>query len=704
MQEWDFESSKQFDWRKGTPILSAYSFPLIVKDYIGTQDVDGLTNLEISVGGSDVNYIELIGSTRGNYIAYQNGMSFDLNIKHKPISALLTQGQHTYIINIIIRGTQSNGVKKIIDYKTIIISTRVYSETQSYFTPTILNYEHAAAGGEIATQNITINGAVDWNISLPFDFILDVIIVSGAAQIVENDIFGTIIRSIRGSGIAVIAIKPNRAYASTLAPNSNLYSTSLTFGSNDFNLVNWPLNIYLKVNESVNIIVDKSYLEYYAVKNVTIANALLVNIESFYDFELETPDYIIPSINTGAAGSHQVLFDVVPAQLLNSGIYQGNIKVKYTNSHSEQLVYEIGVKYIIEEYINMPYILNDFNFTLDDKLLTFFSDIPNTYFQVSMKIRAYEFNSTNYKEKIIPFKVPLIKGKQTENIGLKIHRVMERFEEVTLNIGSQYISAEVELQVTEISFENKNIVRGFTIPNIKFIAGVSPYYSDKNVFLESHSGLQRCFSNTKKIVNLLLKSGNHTVIIKVNDQDIKTYTINPGRSNVYRDLINFEELEVKSGDIISYVLIKSTATEEVRYTRLFTIFPESNRKATIFWEDDYKLLQNMDISGVKTLENSYEIKQFKRFKSIVEYTENYQTNKSVILKSNTGYLCRDEHVSIDSLCRSTRAWIYMDKKYVELASATKNIKAIDEEAQLIDFDLELTINKKYNEEIYYGRF
>ena len=46
----------------------------------------------------------------------------------------------------------------------------------------------------------------------------------------------------------------------------------------------------------------------------------------------------------------------------------------------------------------------------------------------------------------------------------------------------------------------------------------------------------------------------------------------------------------------------------------------------------------------------------------------------------------------------------MDGSFSEFYSVTKNIAAIDPEEQTTDFDLELNLNKKINEEVYYGRF
>jgi hypothetical protein len=165
--------------------------------------------------------------------------------------------------------------------------------------------------------------------------------------------------------------------------------------------------------------------------------------------------------------------------------------------------------------------------------------------------------------------------------------------------------------------------------------------------------------------------------------------------------------DFEKGDVISYRVVngaqnRGTTPEptDTSMLKLYKVFDQGDFSNQIIWENEYLLQSTVDCTGSYKIQSDIEFQSQMLFQQLVEVLEVLDSTKSVKLTINTGWLLKTDVDTIESLMRSQRIWLEQGETSIDLRPAGKSIVNEDSERERIEFTLEFTINKKYNEETY----
>lgn len=700
-QDWDYIDPIEFHWRKGTAVPSSINFTLKIRDIIGEPEAEGYSDFEFSVFGQSQPWVNFGGDYQPNtyYPIISTGLSGNVIISLTSYINTFTPSQkyQSYIVRVTGKTPTdiANGTRTIISSKFLNVYLHIYEQTQPILLPNKISFTHYDQTIVPAYQQMNVDAISDWTIFLPgYADRFDVNSLSGNTQVEIYDFYGTNFKKITGNGSGAFEIRPSQVYLDSLTVGS--YSEIISTG-NDPNFYNRNSEIQIQILAAVDIIVNPPELNFHAIKTVSEALPQIVNIQSMYDFALEYPAWVVPSSVNGLAGSNDITFIVATSDTLDADTYTSNIKVIYNNGNGAQ-EFLIPITYVVDGFIVLPYSTTGFNFTLDKKFISFYSDLENTFFDMLMNIKVFSFFDGIESNFVIPLKIVLLRNRQRENIGLKIHRVMSSMLDLNLSQAQMYKTCEVDITVEEKDIDTKEIQREFTLEKIKFIAGKSPSVIKQGMsILSLYDGPTRIVLNSSQIVNLLLNPGNYEVQILINNQNESSYFVNAGDYNVIMQQIDFSSLPLKVGDKVEFRLY---VTPEEYVSKLFYVFPDNVENKRLIWEDEYKLLSSIQCTGDYKVTTDFNIRTFKKYEDLVEILENIQTEKEVKLTINSGFLLKSEHISIESLCRAKRAWLVFDTEIIELVPQIKSMNNIENNRELYSYNLEFIINRKSDEEVY----
>lgn len=706
-QDWNLPDKIVFHWRIGTPLPNAYAFTAHIRDIIGLDDSNAYNDFELRIkqfrtwfnlfGDFKTFKSELVpNATIINSKPIIGNCSIALNFGVDTLGLTDNFGTLRFEISGKPISGSNAGIRQILHTKEINIILKIYDRNQPILVPDKVefNYEYnSSVVPEYQTINVDALGGWELYLHASADN-YEVNLISGIirSKIINN---GAIkIRQIAGYNSAKFEIKPSLYLLSSL-PIGKI--SNEIFYNPEIDWVARPLVMDVNINPSFAITASKDKVSFYAIKGIQEALPEIIEINSNYDFTIDYPDWVFVTPEVGLSGKTLISIAVKTSDLIPAGNYNDIIKIKYTRN-SEINVFEISISYLVDEFISLPYSTSEFNYTLENKTIDFFSNLQNTFFELILSIKAYDFYTGESNTFIIPLKIILLRNRQKENIGLKIHRVMKRIKEIDLTQKNQYKTCEVDMTVREIDLDTRQIKREFSLENLKFIAGVKPQLSNGMGILSLYRGVTHSYPKSKHYVNLLLNSGNNLISIIKNSQTILTYSINGSEYNVVRDEIDFEFLEAKPGDTFTY---KLHTTNSDFLIKEFFIFPEPINSFRILWEDEFKLISDFYFTGEFNLKTDFERKDFKRHINFVEIIENISTKKEIRLIINTGFILKTEIVLIESLLKSSKAWLLTkDNQTIQIIPQTKSITSIDSSRELNAFDLEFIINRSSNEEIY----
>lgn len=700
-QDWDLPQEKVFEWRKGTTLPGSVSFNVKIRDIIGEPEATGYSNLKLRVS-SGANWLLTSGDYvhNGVYPISTTGMSGNMTVTLSSYINTFNPDNKTTYLSFYLTGQTAaditNNTYTVILSKLMPVRLKIYAVDQPILLPEKLTFNHHLGTSAPAYQSINVDSPNAWEIypSGGADR-YDLQSTSGTVSIVTFSAFGIPSKKIVGTGSGSFNIRPSASYANSLAVSSTPYTDLISVGYNP-SWYNRSTQIEINVLPNIDIVTTPNKLDFHAIKTVYEAPIQTITVDAAYNYIITGPSWAIITPNIGTTGILSVDVSVITSDLINVGNYQDVLIFSYTNSVGVQ-THTIPITYLVDGFVILPYSKTEFNFTLDNKVVSFFTNLTNTFFDVTMNIKAYEFFTGNYINYIIPFKIVLLNGRQKENIGLKIHRVMDRMKELDMTQNKMYKTCEVQLTVEEKDLTTRAVIRDFTLSNIKFIAGMSPTLSNGMGILSIYDKPSRVTSSSKQIINLLIKAGNHQISILKNNTVVTSYSVNGSDCNIYCDNIDFDTLQVNQGDVIEYRLYTSV-TDFV--SKKYIVFPDGKYNLRVIWEDEYKLLSSLQFTGGYVLKTDFDTKINKKIKNNVEVIESVVTNKENKPTLNTGYVLKDEQISIESLYRAKRAWLVLDSKIIEIIPVPKTITSIDSERELNAYDVEFIINRDTNEEVY----
>lgn len=316
-------------------------------------------------------------------------------------------------------------------------------------------------------------------------------------------------------------------------------------------------------------------------------------------------------------------------------------------------------------------------------------------------IKTYDFFTNVLNEFTIPQKVVLFQGKAKVNLGQVIHRLMRKFNAVNDTL-LQYKLANLNLTCTEILIADQSVIRTGTAAEIQFVAGLSRGFTNLG-FLDFNPLANRVTKNGFAYLNILYPlpgktSASYELRTIKNGNVVSAMALPLVFETVVCKKVSFSAFA--KGDTIQYVVDINGQNNATAPKKTFKLFPEGNYSNTIVWENEFLLQSALECTGSASIKSDFEFISQKVWENLVEILEHLSSSKEVKLYINTGWLLNSDVDTIESLMRSKRAWLINTNGNIALRPIGKSMVNQDLSRELIEYSLEFTINRNYDEETY----
>lgn len=600
---------------------------------------------------------------------------------------MLPPGAYGCNLNFIIEGKNGSGQWLNVSNYTHNVKLNVYATNEIVYSPLSIAATHFQnTPAPIIPINIT---GPSWQIVARDKYVLtsnspDVIITSE----VINDL---LIYKATGEGNAIVNLTLSGFFDTFDAIDSSHLNSFLLVLANSSQLGSIPISITL---ENTNqFAVSPEELSFTGIKGFlepAIQFVFVLCIDA--EYTVVSP----PWLDVTSAVQTEPLslsgLNVVPISSANleGGTYTGEIILTATINGIVSNI-AIPVNYVLQDFVQFPYSLNEFNFTLDKKYLNFSTEYPDTYFYMVMTCKVFKFYTDDEKTLEIPLKIPLYQKKQSYNVGLGIHRIMQKVKQLLMDSAYQYKPAEINFLVQEKNNSDDTVIREIATERYFFVAGHNPGILENAGIFDT--AITRVTKKGIHYLNILTPQVPRTVKMYRNELFYQEYLLEP-LGNIISDKITFDQFN--QGDVIEYRL----TLEASSISKRFIIFPDGYASTMIIWEGNNLLKSSFEFTGKLQVKSDYENRTFTSYVDLAEVTKIIETKKISKLTINTGHITRMDIGVIDSLLLSHRAWLISGENLIELIPIQKNYIPNDSDRELLSFDVEFQINRKYNEEVY----
>lgn len=686
LQDWGFSPATiTVDHYIGEAVPAPFTVATTFKDVMGTGIAQGYTNVKYKtylMAPDDLTGICAMSGplyTNGALVAYNNGISDDMVYTFANLNVLLPD-TYNFIAHHEIRGmAPGSDAMTLISQATFNLKLRVFPATAPQFSPSPIVYNWIlSSAGPLASAALTITTSGDWVIKSPPGFYFN---DPGGVTLVQPAPWGG--AEMSGTG--------NKTF--TLAMFASVVPEVITQNPMYFNLElnGGILQVPIQVNflQPSGMFLETQSLHFVAYKGISNANPQFVHIywPGTYDFVVPPWLEIFPH---PASYNMNCGFYVLSADNMEPGVYEFDVVI--TNEAGTETLGTIHVVYEVIGAIISPYPADGHAYTLDRDFLEFSSQYDNTYFEMQLNVRAYDFYSQAYKDYSYPFKIALFNRRQQFNIGQVVHRLMADMPGLIQEGPEPYFPAEVSLDVKEKSSVDPDFLNEYQVSNIQFIAGLRPQLSAGCGFLDINPGASRVTPSAYYFLNCVVK--NYPVLEIYKNGTLANYF---GITEGLRTLkLDFANNGAAPGDVFEYRLVTPAGS----VSKFFKVIPESFESNYIIWENEYKLKGTLECTGDYKLASEFENRTQTLFLKLVDVLAKLESTKVCRLTINTGWLLKSDIASIESLMRAKRAALLQGDRVINLVPTSKSITNTDNRRELISFDLEFEINRQYNEEIY----
>lgn len=710
-QNWESPTPTNFIYiQTGGAVVYPVIVPVKFKDFIGTTEGLPYTAFRIKankyyisssygsnwlIAGSVFFETNLQGSYTTKSLT-SSGVSDTLTLSVQNI-ALLNVGTYSASISFIIEGLNAAGIWVEISSYTHQINLTIYEEEQVTWAPDnfVMNFYQGTPRPE---KLITMNGP-SWAVVTPINFILE----SDDPEVTIGSTtspYGTQYTA-NGSGERILRLKIGDYWNTPEALSPGNYNRSLFVGTGVSTIVG-GISFILNVLSPGDFIVNPEELYFESAKGGTEPTPINVFVYAANEYTITKPLWLNVVGTTESSPGIFSNLNVAPihSSNLTAGTYIGNIVLTSIVSGSP-VTKIIPVKYVLHEFVSVPYSEDEFNFTKDPLFLNFFTTIPDTYFDIKMNVEIFDwyFQGGTSKSYVVPFKVPLYNLFQKENIGERIEKMMAKYLDANPYATKLYNAANISIEIKEKKYPSNELVRETTLNPLKFLSGITPKNKKgNNAILEISNGTKRITANSFDYLNLMLSAGpDKSIEIFKNEISQEYYPISADY-NTNKETINFSNYDLKPGDILE-VKIYLDALSTIFLSKKYEVFPEPEYSHMIIWEDDYKMMQTYEFTGKHTVKSDYNFQNFNQKRNLIDYLKNVHTKDTEKITINTGFIPKNDIIYINNIIKARRVWIHIsDDELVELNNETKSLIYDDIDRELNFFDLEFTINKKHNEE------
>lgn len=626
-------------------------------------------------------------------IPYENGMEFTFTPSFQNL-ALLSAGTYTFTHEFVIRGKDSIGFWVTLDSHSHQTILKVSNSIVEYF-PEWLNFFHTQ-GNTLPYEEISINGT-NWELRGHANFILSS--TTPGVTISTEIVSGQTLYRASGTGVAVI-----RCTIGTFFDEQSSYTLQERISGLDVyadDVFQSAILIRVDVVTTPTLSVTPNALSFTAIKGIVEPVPIdLVILASEPPYTLtKSPWLEVTETTAEIDGIIRPVTRVSPIATSNmdAGQYDGFVKLSDTVD-GELVEINIPVTYNLEGFIQSPYLQNNQAFTLDPVYFNFFTQYPDTFFQVEALIKTYSFFDSIEKVTTIFEKVPVFQGRGQLNFGQTIHRLMNKFTAPNTNY-LQYKPALLSLTVKETNISDGEIIREAFIQDKPFLAGLSIGQSGNYGFLDFNKKADRVTVNSLYYLNIFVPQGSYELRVFKNGTQIDTIPLIPTNGYVVLNQISFSNFQI--GDIVDYSLHVVGDANAQPPTKRFYVIPESRYSFNVVWENEFLLQTIFEFTGAAKIQAEFENRTQNTYKNFVEVMEIITNTKVNKLSMSTGWIIKDSIDTIESLLRSKKAWLLTGNNQIALRPITKSVIAEDTERELVEYLIEFQINRSYNEETYF---
>jgi hypothetical protein len=681
------------------PLVLATTYK--IKDFLGTAAAFGYPELRLNIrrlsgSFSSVNWFSVTelpneGTSAINVVPLENGHEVILTNVLSNLN-LLAPGVYTKNIRFQVLGStpdSSAGEWQVIETHTHQIRLTVSSEA-FVWNPTSFNFVHLAGTLPMEEKEITISGSA-WQLGLDSRFNVTTDEVSGVTitniPVINNTL-------VSGTGTKTIKIALKETFNDETPPAVGNGSWRLS--SSETFIANIPFNIALLDISNV-IEVNPTVLNFNAVKAILEPQLLFVVVDATIEYVTTNSPWLIVTEGTNEIdGVIKNGFWVVPipTQNMEPGNYQGFLAFDF-EYESEPIQINVEVNYQLFGFIVSPYEENAF--TLDSKSYEFNAENDLVYYETVQEIKTFDFFTDFEKIISIPEKFPLYKRKSNFNAGERVHRLMNKFPEPNENYW-QYRPAELVITVYEKLIADNTIVRTATLPVQKFVAGLSDNITQPYTFLDVNPNMKRVTKNAVEYLNILMPS--EKVVLKTyrNDTLFSEQELLLSFGKIVTKIVTFGEFQ--QGDVITYKLFNLTDIEST-ISKTYVVFPEERYSNIVVWENEFLLQSVLQFTGSFASETELNIKSMEKFQNLVEVLDYLEVRKKSKFTLNTGWLLKNDQITVESLMASKRVWIQMpNSSWLSLRPLAKKILNTDSDRELIEYTIEFQLNRPNNAKTY----
>jgi hypothetical protein len=603
---------------------------------------------------------------------------------------LLQPGVYSRKIRFQVQGLTPSVVWQNIEMHEHEIRLTVSNEN-FVWNPASFNFVHLAGTLPMEEKELTISGSV-WTLGLDSRFSVTTEEVSGVTITNVPVINNTLVAGI-GAKTIKIALKEsfNDATPPAVGNGSWRLSSSETF------VADIPFNIALTDIDNV-ITVEPRDILFSAFKSITEPVAVFVRVITTLEVTvLQSPWLIVFPGENEVNGLLQEGYWVVPipTQNMDAGTYQGFVDfvVEYD---SEEITLRVDVVYNLFGFIASPYNLGN-AFTLDTLFYELNAENDLVYYDVEQNIKTFDFFTDNQNTIVIPEKFPLYKRKAKFNIGERLHRILPKFDKPNDNYY-QYIPAQVTMTVNENLIQDNTLVRTFTLPVQKFIAGLSDNVTGVVSFLDVNPNMKRVTKKGHEYLNLLMPSIPITLKTYKNGELVSEEELPLSFGKIVSKKVSFEDYN--QGDVITYKLFRATDIDS-EVEKSFVVLPQGEYSNMIVWENEFLLQSVLEATGSFSSKTEFLTTQMTKFKDLNEVLDYLEVRKKSNFALSSGWVLKTDNITIESLMSSKRVWIKLpSNEWLDLRPVSKSIVNVDSERALIEYDLEFQLNRKNNAKTY----
>jgi hypothetical protein len=706
-QDWYSENNTLIFYNTNTGITPApLTIPITIKDVIGTpagdyypykrvyvEKVFILTNqndwLQCEIDSQILNLSDTF--------TYSNGLVKNLVLTPQNLIPL-SPGVYNLKVTFNIQGKRNPIFSSwnLISFYEHFVQLYVSNQGLITWTPSFINLFHIQ-NTPFPYKDINMTGN-NWKVKTPPNYILsspngDVNILA-----VTSPFFGTR-HEASGSGSKVVRFTLSPFFDLPLALTLNPFNENLTMYQNDVYQGSIPFGLYIQ--ENIGFVVLPNQLNFNAFIGIQEATPLEVDVYTSFSYTFIKPAWLVMEVLAESSPGIPSKFLVYPISSQNLGVgnYQDFIIFTYDDG-GLPAIEQIDVFHDVYDFAVTPYSSSDINFTKDVKFIEFFSQLNDVYFEMVITAKVYDYTYQSNLSKVIevPFKIPLFQNKQKQNIGLLIEKMLFSLNEVNPYINTQYKAAEVIVTINEKSYIDNSVISSLITNSYKFLSGLTPKNIVQNcAILDINILPKRVTAQSFSFVNMMLTPSVKNITIKTNGLIVDQYSIS-SQVDTYRETIYFSNYQIKKGDKVEYVV---ELDNNLFISKSFIVFPDGDYSTMILFEDEARMVQSFEFTGKYSLKDEFESISQILYQNLVEVLKKYDYTKDVPFSINTGFISSSDKRTIQSICESKRAWIYIsDDEMIEIIPITKSLPVMDVDTELISYDLEFQINRKYNEESY----